>query len=53
MGRGWWLNRASLEYDVMGAFSVKGGVMIYHQVQLIFSESNDNDRIFFEARYSF
>jgi hypothetical protein len=48
------LNRASLEYDVMDAFSVKGGVMIYQPGDnLYFQSLNDNDRIFFEARYSF
>ena len=48
------LNRASLEYDVMDAFSVKGGVMIYQPGDSLYFQSlNDNDRIFFEARYSF
>jgi len=48
------LNRASLEYDVMDAFSVNGGVMIYQPGDSFYFQSlNDNDRIFFEARYSF
>ena len=48
------LNRVSLEYDVMDAFSIKGGVMIYQSGDSLFFQSlNDNDRIFFEARYSF
>ena len=48
------LNRASLEYDVMDAFSVNGGVMIYQPGDSLYFQSlNDNDRIFFEARYSF
>ena len=48
------LNRASLEYDVMDAFSIKGGVMIYQSGDSLYFQSlNDNDRIFFEARYSF
>lgn len=48
------LNRATLEYDVMDAFSVNGGVMIYQPGNSLYFQSlNDNDRIFFEARYSF
>ena len=48
------LNRASLEYDVMDDFSLKGGVMIYQSGQSLYFQSlNDNDRIFFEARYYF
>ena len=48
------LNRVSLEYDVMDAFSIKGGVMIYQSGDSLYFQSlNDNDRIFFEARYSF
>ena len=48
------LNRVSLEYDVMDAFSIKGGVMIYQSGDSLFFQSlNDNDRIFFEARFSF
>ena len=48
------LNRVSLEYDVMDAFSIKGGVMIYQSGDSLFFQSlNVNDRIFFEARFSF
>ena len=48
------LNRASLEYDVMDAFSVKGGVMMYQPGNSLYFQSlNDNDRIFFEALFSF
>jgi len=48
------LNRASLEYDVMDAFSVKGGIMMYQPGDSLYFQSlNDNDRIFFEARYSY
>jgi hypothetical protein len=48
------LNRASLEYDVMDAFSIKGGVMIYQPGESLYFQSlNENDRLFFEARYSF
>ena len=48
------LNRASLEYEMMDAFSVKGGVMIYQPGDSLYFQSlNDNDRIFFEARFSF
>ena len=48
------LNRVSLEYDAMDAFSIKGGVMIYQSGDSLFFQSlNVNDRIFFEARFSF
>ena len=48
------LNRASLEYDVVDAFSVKGGIMIYQPGDILYFQSlNDNDCIFLEARYSF
>lgn len=48
------LNRMSLEYDVMDAFSVAGGVMLYHTGDnAYFKNLNENDRIFFEVRYSF
>ena len=48
------LNRMSLEYDVMDAFSVTGGVMLYQPGENTYFQSlNENDRIFFEVRYSF
>ena len=48
------LNRMSLEYDVMDAFSVTGGVMLYQTGDnAYFKNLNENDRIFFEVRYSF
>jgi hypothetical protein len=48
------INRASLEYDVMDAFSVTGGVMLYQTGDNAYFRSlNENDRLFFEARYSF
>ena len=48
------LNRMSLEYDVMDAFSVTGGAMLYQPGGNDYFQSlNENDRIFFEARYSF
>ncbi len=48
------LNRVSLEYDAVDAFSVKGGIMIYQPGDILYFQSlNDNDRIFLEARYSF
>jgi hypothetical protein len=44
----------SLEYDVMDAFSVTGGVMLYQTGDNVYFRSlNENDRLFFEARYSF
>ena len=48
------INRASLEYDVADAFSVKGVIMIYQPGENAFFQSlNENDRLFFEARYQF
>ena len=48
------INRASLEYDVMDAFSVTGGVMVYQSGDnAFFKYINENDRIYFETKYSF
>ena len=48
------INRASLEYDVVDAFSVTGGLMLYQPGESAYFQSlNENDRLFFEARYSF
>jgi hypothetical protein len=48
------VNRMSLEYDVMDAFSITGGMMLYQTGDNAYFESlNENDRLFFEARYSF
>jgi hypothetical protein len=48
------VNRMSLEYDVMDAFSITGGLMLYQTGDNAYFESlNENDRLFFEARYSF
>ena len=48
------INRASLEYDVMDAFSVTGGVMVYQSGgNAFFKYINENDRIYFETKYSF
>ncbi len=48
------INRASLEYDVMDAFSITGGVMLYQPGENAYFQSlNENDRVFFEARYAF
>jgi len=47
-------NRTSLEYEIVDAFSVKGGVMIYQPGESKYFQSlNGNDRLFFEVRYSF
>ena len=47
-------NRASLEYEIVDALSVKGGVMIYQPGESTYFQSlNGNDRLFFEVRYSF
>ena len=48
------INRMSLEYDVMDSFLVKGGVMLYQTGDSPYFESlNENDRFFYEVRYSF
>ena len=48
------LNRITLEYDVIDAFSVTGGVMLYQPGDNTYFKSlNENDRLFFEVRYSF
>ena len=48
------INRMSVDYDVMDAFSVSGGMMVYQTGDNAYFQSlNDNDRLFFEARYSF
>ena len=48
------VNRASLEYDVVDDFSITGGLMLFQSGENVYFQSlNDNDRIFFEARYSF
>lgn len=48
------LNRASLEYDIMDAFSVTAGVMFYQTGDSAYFQSiSENDRFFFETRYSF
>ena len=53
-GRDGGINRFSLKYEVLDAFSVKGGVMIYQSGEdSYFKSLNENDRFFFEIRYSF
>ena len=48
------VNRASLEYDVVDNFSVKGGLMLYQPGENDYFQSlNENDRIFFDVRYFF
>ena len=48
------INRMSLKYDVMDALSVSGGVMVYQTGDNAYFKSlNDNDRLFFDVRYSF
>jgi hypothetical protein len=48
------INRMSLDYDVMDAFSLSGGVMVYQTGENVYFQSlNDNDRLFFDVRYSF
>ena len=47
-------NRASLNYDIVDALSMKGGVIIYQPGENAYFQSiKDNDRIFFEVNYSF
>lgn len=46
--------RFSVQYDVMDALSVTGGVMLYHDGdKLFFRDIEDNDRIFLDVKYSF
>ena len=53
-GRDGGINRFSLKYEVLDACSVKGGVMIYQSGEdSYFKSLNENDRFFFEVRYSF
>jgi len=53
-GREGGINQISLKYDVEDSFYVKGGVMIYQSGESSYFQSlNDNDRLFFEVRYSF
>ena len=48
------INRMSVDYDVMDAFSVSGGMMVYQTGDNAYFQSlNDNDRLFFDVRYSF
>ena len=48
------INRMSLKYDVMDAFSITYGMMLYQSGDSDYFESlSENDRFFFEARYSF
>lgn len=48
------LERLSLEYDISDAFSITGGIVVYHSGDLVFFRGiGDNDRLFFEARRSF
>lgn len=47
-------SRASLEYDVKDALTIKGGVTLYHDgARLPFKGLGDNDRLFIEIKQSF
>jgi hypothetical protein len=48
------LQRFSVEHDVTDAFSIKLGLVTYQSGDKIqFRNIGDNDRLFFEANYSF
>ena len=48
------VHRVSLEYDVIDALSVKGGVLVFHPGETDLSQRiSDNDRFFLESKYSF
>ena len=48
------INRASIEYDIFDAFSLKGGLTVYQTGENYYFQSlNTNDRLFFEMRYSY
>lgn len=52
--KGGGFSRASVEYDLQDALSIKGGVTLYHDgTRQPFKGNGDNDRIFFEIKQSF
>ena len=47
------IRRYSATYDLFEAFSIGGGVVTYHPGNTILDAVRDNDRVFFETKYSF
>jgi len=47
------VRRLSATYDLFDAFSVTGGVVTYHPGNTLLDAAQDNDRLIFEAKYSF
>jgi hypothetical protein len=48
------LQRVSAEYDLNDAVQVSGGFVLYQSGDLArFSKIGDNDRVFFDVKYSF
>ena len=47
------VRRYSATYDLFDAFSLTGGVVTYHAGNFLLDAARDNDRVFFEAKYSF
>lgn len=47
------VRRYSATYDLFEAFSIGGGVVTYHPGNPILDAARDNDRVFFDAKYSF
>ena len=48
------LQRFSAEYDVNDAVQVTGGMVLYQSGDLVrFQEIGENDRVYFDIKYSF
>ncbi|MCH8278488.1 MAG: hypothetical protein IIC12_06125 [Proteobacteria bacterium] len=47
------VRRYSATYDLFEAFSIGGGVVTYHPGNPILDTARDNDRVFFDTKYSF
>ncbi len=45
--------RFSLKYDWTDNISIIGGAVLYQAGNIFYQQANDNDRLFFEAKYSF
>ncbi len=47
------IRRVSATYDLFDAFSIGGGIVTYHPGNFILDVARNNDRIFFDTKYSF
>ena len=47
------VRRYSATYDLFDAFSLTAGVVTFHAGNFLLDAARDNDRVFFEAKYSF